>query len=375
MRNTIFPLLLIGIISCTSSPQGSTGDVSLQDSLSTDTTHRLTLLFAGDMMQHITQIEAAACADGSYDYTDCFRYIEHEIQQADMAFANLEVTLGGRPYRGYPCFSAPDEYLWAIRHAGFDGLLTANNHSMDRGRRGLVRTIQMIDSLQMHHVGTYVDTIARQQLYPLILEKKGIKVAILNYTYDTNGIPVDSPSIVNLIQREVMAKDIQKARSLQPDAIIACMHWGDEYTLTPNRQQRDLADWLLQQGVTHVIGGHPHVVQPLEVRTDSITGGRHLVAYSLGNLLSNMSRQDTDGGLLLRLTLEKDSTTRLADCAYSLVWVTRPVVSGHKVHRLYPAANPPDSLNEEERMLLEKFTHSARELFNKENQGIREYTF
>lgn len=118
-------------------------------------------------MQHQGQINAARTATGGYDYSSYFEYVKDEIQSADFAIANLEVTLGGKPYKGYPAFSAPDEYLTAIHNAGFNVLITANNHSLDRGRKGLERTIQLIDSLKIPHAGTYLNAEERENKYPL----------------------------------------------------------------------------------------------------------------------------------------------------------------------------------------------------------------
>lgn len=133
---------------------------------------RITLLFVGDLMQHQAQIDAARTPQGTYDYSPCFSLVKEQIAQADIAIGNLEVTLGGRPYKGYPAFSAPDEYLKAIKDAGFDILLTANNHCLDRGKQGLERTLLMLDSLNIPHAGTYRDSADRRSSYPLIIEKK-----------------------------------------------------------------------------------------------------------------------------------------------------------------------------------------------------------
>lgn len=344
-----------------------------EEAAAPDTTRRITLLFAGDLMQHITQINAACTADGGYNYDSYFESLQEYISSFDLALANLEVTLGGKPYTGYPTFSAPDEYLTAIRSAGFDVLTTANNHCCDRGRRGVERTIHMLDSLGISHLGTYSDSLSRAQSFPLIVEKNGFRIALLNYTYGTNGIPVPKPNCVNLIDRAQMALDIKRAQGMKPDVIIAVMHWGIEYAMVPNAEQRELADWLFAQGVDHVIGGHPHVVQPVEVRTDA-KGGRHVLAYSLGNFISNQMMENSDGGMMVSLTLEKDSTVRLADCDYSLCWVSRPVVSHKKNHRLLPVGYPDSLLNAEERRLMGRFATNARRLFEKHNQGdIREH--
>lgn len=381
MRHFSLLALLLLSFSCTSVSQEKRDTVSnnnLNPVLSSNdstATSRITLLFAGDLMQHQAQINAARTPAG-YDYSDCFKLVKEEICRADIAIANLEVTLGGKPYRGYPAFSAPDEYLSAIRDAGFDVLITANNHCLDRGKKGLERTILMLDSLRIPYAGTYTNAEMRKQRYPLLLEKNGFRIALLNYTYGTNGIPVSPPNVVNYIDKEIITQDIEAAKAMTPDAIIACMHWGDEYQSLPNKEQTSLADWLLQQGVTHIIGSHPHVVQPMELRTDSITGKRHVVAYSLGNFISNMSNRRTDGGLLFKLELKKDSTAvRVAKCEYSLVWTSRPALSRKKNFVLYPVSYPADSLSVTERNHLKIFTNDAHALFSKHNKGIKEYTF
>ena len=357
---------LLSMVGCNTERRGTD-----KDSTATDTTARITLLFAGDLMQHITQINAARIDGDKYDYTDCFALVRPLIEEADIAIGNFEVTLGGKPYRGYPCFSAPDDYVLAIRDAGFDVLLTANNHCLDSGRKGLERTIRMLDSLRIPHCGTYATPAARQKEYPLLIEKKGFRLALLNYTYGTNGLVVKEPNVVNYIDTTIIARDIVAAQAMQPDAIICCIHWGQEYQTRQNREQEQLADWLLAHGVTHIIGSHPHVVQPIEVRSTEETG-RHLVVYSLGNYLSNMMKKNCDGGLMVTLELEKDSVTRMKDASYQLVWVSRPIVSHKKVHRLIPTSYPDSLLNTEEQRLRRIFYESAREIFRLHNKGISE---
>ena len=345
-------------------------------SLSAQEFGRITLLFAGDLMQHQGQIDAARQPDGSYDYTPCFQYVKEEVSRADVAIANLEVTLAGRPYRGYPQFSAPDEYAQAVKEAGFDLLLTANNHCLDRRQKGLERTIRVLDSLQIPSVGTYTDKSDRELRYPLIIERNGFRIALLAYTYATNGIEVQAPNIVNYIDKDQIIEDIRKARLQKADVIIACMHWGIEYRMLPEYQERQMADWLIAQGVDHVIGGHPHVLQPMEIRPDDYTAARHVVVYSLGNYISNMSAPNTDGGAMLKLELKRiGHITALADCSYSLVWTSRPSLRGGGNYLLYPAANPPGHLTETESKRLDNFLFTARNLFKNNNIDIGEYFF
>lgn len=370
--------------------------VVLLYSVTLSSQERITLLFVGDLMQHQAQIDAAHVSEGKYDYSSCFSLIKEQISQADLAIGNLEVTLGGRPYRGYPMFSAPDEYLQAIKDAGFDILLTANNHCLDRGKKGMERTIQLLDSSGIRYAGTYKNLSERRQRYPLFINRNGFRIALLNYTYGTNGIKATSPNIVNYIDKNTILQDIQSAKARQPDAIIACMHWGEEYQSLPNREQRELANWLLQQGVTHIIGSHPHVIQPMELRTNGTE--QHIIVYSLGNFISNMSKANTDGGLIFTLQLEKhplpqpirpsytgQSQTPLPDsnplpfpycrvsyCGYNLVWTGRPELTKEKNNILYPASFPTEHLTPEARKHLEIFVKSSRKLLQQHNIGIYE---
>lgn len=370
--------------------------ISLLYSVTLSSQERITLLFVGDLMQHQAQIDAARTSGGKYDYSSYFSLVKKEISRADIAIGNLEVTLGGKPYRGYPTFSAPDEYLQAIKDAGFDVLLTANNHCLDRGKKGLERTIAQMDSLSIPHAGTYRNSMERRQHYPLFIRKKGFCIAILNYTYGTNGIKASAPNIVNYINKETILKDIHSAQAVRPDAIIACMHWGEEYQSLPNHAQRELADWLLEQGVTHIIGSHPHVIQPMELRKDG--NQQHAVVYSLGNFISNMSAANTDGGLIFTLELEKYPLpnpihplqnnlsyspslkpfvssfpfSRVVRCGYTLVWTARPTLTGEKNYILYPSYSSADNLPESARNRLNIFIKNSRNLLLQHNTGIYE---
>ena len=185
--------------------------------------------------------------------------------------------------------------------------------------------------------------------------------------------------IVNYIDKKIMQQDIDTARTWQPDAIIACMHWGNEYQSLPSREQRQLADWLLEQGVTHIIGSHPHVIQPMELRTDTLTGTQHAIVYSLGNFISNMSNVNTDGGLVFTLELEKDTVTpsipniRTRHCGYNLVWTARPTLTKEKNYIIYPTDSTSVSkLPEAARNHLNIFVKNSRKLLQQHNVGIKE---
>lgn len=265
----------------------------------------ISIYFAGDIMQHEAQLKAALRADGTYDYTGCFTQVTPEIEAADIAVCNFETTLGGAPYSGYPQFCSPDELAAAVRDAGFDIFLTANNHCLDRRTRGLVRTLDVLDSLGIPHLGTYRDLAERDSLYPYIIERNSMRIALLNYTYATNGIPVAAPCIVNYIDTTQIKADVIRARQLHADCIIACMHWGTEYRLEPDKSQKMLEEWLYSIGVDHIIGGHPHVVQPVRTLPHRYHAGSSLTVWSLGNYISNMSAPHTFQGLAVTTRLIK----------------------------------------------------------------------
>lgn len=331
----------------------------------------LSLLIAGDLMQHMPQIKAARLPDGSYNYEECFAGIKAEVERADVAVANFETTLAGPPYSGFPKFSAPDDFLKGVLDAGFDIMLTANNHCVDTHRKGLERTLAMMDSLGMRHLGTYRNRAERERDYPFLLEKNGVRIVLLCFTYGTNGLPVPEPCLVNMMDTTLIAADIEKARRMKPDAIIALPHWGIEYETLPSKAQKDMARWLLQHGVDHIIGGHPHVAQPVEL----LNNKQNLIAWSMGNVVSNQSKPNTYGGYMVRLDFTKnDSLTWLSDHSYSLYWVSRPPDNGYRhQYRILPIDYPDSLLTTTEKTLRSAIRGSMRKLMKEHGRGeIRE---
>ena len=329
----------------------------------------VSLLFVGDLMQHQAQIDAATRADGNYDYTHCFSLVRARITHADLAIGNLEVTLGGEPYRGYPQFSAPDEYLYAIKDVGFDILATANNHSLDRRRKGLERTLSLIDSAGLHAVGTYRNADDRKERYPLIVEKNGLRIAFLCATYGTNGIDTTPPNIVNRFDRQKLETDIHTARTMKADVIIAILHWGNEYQQQPSHAQRELAQWLISQGVDHIIGSHPHVIQPIEQIPHSEYPTQHAVVYSLGNYVSNMSITHGDVGLAVELVIEKiGHTTRLKNLIPHLVWTERAALSRSGDFRIIPEDTIPLDLTYDARQRMNQAIEREKNFLRSTNK-------
>ncbi len=286
----------------------------------------LTIVFAGDIMGHDSQIKSAyqdSCK--CYVYEPVFKYIKDYISSADIAIGNLEVTLGGPPYKGYPQFSSPDALAIEAQKAGFDVMATANNHSMDRGSKGLARTIRVLDSIGLLHLGTYTGPDVKKAFHPLIMEKNNIKLALLNYTYGTNGLKVHPPQIVNYIDRSQIKTDLEKAEKAEVDFIIVFMHWGLEYQREESEKQRQLATFMFNNGADAIIGSHPHVVQPIKYYTfDWDTVRSYPVVYSLGNFVSNQRAQYKDGGIMAELHLSKGTQNNSIDSLlYMPYWVWR----------------------------------------------------
>ncbi len=305
------------------------------------------LIFAGDLMGHMPQHNAALQKDGTYDYSPCFRYVKDYVQSADLAILNLEVPLDGKPYSGYPQFSAPDALAEDARNAGFDIMTTANNHCMDRGKHGLQRTLQALDRMGIPHLGTYVDRAQHDAEHPLMVDVKGLRLALLTYTYGTNGIPAVEPNVVNLIDTAEMARDLRVAKEKGADYVITLIHWGIEYVVKANREQEQTARWLLEHGSDAVIGGHPHVVQNFTLDANP-KNDRYpeIVVYSMGNLVSNQRDVNTDGGIMIELTLTKTQGSSAIEqsCRYMPYWVHRGTVDSLYQYYIVPStdavANP-----------------------------------
>jgi poly-gamma-glutamate synthesis protein (capsule biosynthesis protein) len=313
----------------------SSGYLSAQDTL--------TLTFIGDVMMHQTQINSAKTLNG-YQLDDCFSYISSHLSAADITVANLEVTLAGAPYSGYPQFCAPDALPEALQRAGVDVLLTANNHACDKGKKGVERTLQVLDSLHFLHTGTFYDSLSRDSATPLLLTHNNIEMALLNYTYGTNGIAVPPPTVVNLIDTLQMLTDIERAKALQPDIIAVAIHWGDEYQLYPNEKQRNLADFLARNGVRLIIGSHPHVLQSIELLYAADSTVETVVVYSLGNFISNMTAANTDIGALVNIRLVKCNDEIIIDhVGYTYAWTYKPQVEGKRRFYVLPAADYEDN--------------------------------
>jgi len=342
---------------------------------------KISLLFIGDIMGHDEQIWSAENREThAFNYDDVFRYIKPVITEADIAIANFEVTLAGPPYMGYPQFSSPADLAVACKDAGIDYLVTANNHAADRGKKGIISTINKLDSIEIPHTGTFLNSTSHDSLTPLMIHRNGASIALLNYTYSTNGIKVPEPVIVNMLDKELINNDVNKAKNKKADIIILFLHWGTEYDTIPSKSQTDLAEYFQSLGVDMVIGSHPHVLQKMIRTKNTTTGKEDVVVYSLGNFISNQRKPKTDGGSMVRIELTKNSDKySISTAGYYLTWVYTPIEKYRKKFFILPCSefeNKPDFFDKPEAFfLMKKFIGDSRDLLNKQNINIKEYIF
>ncbi len=285
----------------------------------------LTVRIMGDIMMHQKQIENARCDDGSYNFDSYFRFIEEEIEEADISIANMEFTLAGEPYSGYPCFSAPDSFADYLAGCGFDVWLAANNHIFDKGTAGAERTLEIYRRLSRTHGILFTGIAGNEEELrannPLTIRRKGIKLALINLTYGTNqGLQTYWPKTNYMGEKGKLEGVFSKAHEEDADFIIALPHWGPEYVLRHSEKQEEEALWLAGKGADWIIGMHPHVIQD----TACVKGVP--VAYSLGNAVSNMSAANTQLELMatIRIVREKNGDLRALPMELEYLWCSRP---------------------------------------------------
>lgn len=280
-------------------------------------TDTLTIYIIGDIMSHQSQIDGGI----KYGFGTFLNHIAHNVESADIAIGNMEYTLSGPPYTGYPSFCAPDDYTLYLRDIGFDVLLTANNHILDKGYRGLNRTFSVLDTLKgVQYTGMSRTPQEDKERYPLIVECKGIKIAIINFTYGTNTKPSKDWPKINRIDRDDILAAINRAKAKEADLVLAFPHWGIEYKFKHNQNQESLAEFMVENGVHAVIGGHPHYVQDMQWMGDVP------VIYSLGDAVSNMDGMAARTGLAvtLKIALQRGEKPRILPPQYEFLWNSRP---------------------------------------------------
>lgn len=330
-------------------------------------TSTATIRSAGDVLIHVPVYTAAKTSDG-YNFDNVFTYTESLIEDCDYFVANLETTLAGtgRPYSGFPRFNSPDAIVTALKKAGVDCLLTANNHTFDKNGEGVLRTQKVVKEAGLDYTGTREKEEDKKYL---IAEVNDINFGMICYTYETpsaegrkalNGLLVDTETapLINSFNPDSPAefyKDLKsqmkKMKKNGAEVIVVYLHWGEEYTLSPNKEQTAIAQKLCNMGVDVIIGGHPHVVEPVDLITSADGKHKTVCVYSLGNVLSNQRRAymglktgHTEDGLTFEMTFSKysDGTVTFDSVKSIPTWVHVYTEGGRKVYNIVPLSKNMD---------------------------------
>ena len=298
----------------------------------------ITLTATGDILMHNTQFWGAQQDDGTYNFNSFFSPVEHLIKAGDYASTNFEAPMAGPEsgYSSYPLFNSPDAIAASFKNAGFDLVVTANNHILDRGYKGAIRTLEVLQRASLDTTGCF--SSPEKQNSPLIITIRGIKVGYIAYTYGLNGIPLpkNAPYLVNILNPDKVLADISNLRP-QVDILVLVLHWGEEYSQQPTDQQKDLAVKFLEAGADVILGSHPHVLNPMEVM--NINGKKKFVIYSMGNFISAQNGLERNSGIVLNLKFQKDfdsTSTTLTEVSYVPTYSHSYLSNGKLQYRVVP---------------------------------------
>lgn len=347
---------------------------NILNTIQVDSLVTIKLSFVGDIMCHSPQIDFARINPDSFDFKPSFGVVKKYFDESDLVFGNFETVTAGRKerYTGYPLFNSPDELIEALKYAGFDVLFTSNNHSLDRGIKGVERTIDIIKQNNLIPVGTFITKNERDSA--LIIEKNGIRIGLLAYTYGLNGnlLPKIKSFAVNLIDTVLIRRDIENLQNVKPDLILVYYHFGEEYSQKPSKYQRDIVEKTILYGADLIIGSHPHVIQPIEhFHSSKNRIGKGVIAYSLGNFISNQRWRYSDAGVILNIQISKNifnDSLWIDDTSIIPTWVYKGVLGEKKEFVILPADTSrfeiiPKYLKENELFLMNQSFYDTKKMF------------
>jgi len=315
-----------------------------------DSSVTISISVVGDLMCHAPQFEYARVEKDSFDFSPVYRNVKKYLESSDFTFGNLETVTAGKEsggYTGYPFFNTPTSYITALKDVGFDLLVTANNHSLDRSEKGILKTINEINKRNLKFVGTYTSQKDRDSIR--IFDVKGIKIAVLAYSYGTNGNPIPKGKnyLINLIDYDLIENDIKSAKVNGAELVLVHFHFGEEYQREPVQFQKDVVNKTIELGADIIIGGHPHVLQPVNFyKTQSAKLDSGFVAYSMGNFFSNQRDRYKDAGMILTINIKKDNVNNkieISEVKYLPTWVFKGNTTKGKEYLIMPSTNIADT--------------------------------
>jgi poly-gamma-glutamate capsule biosynthesis protein CapA/YwtB (metallophosphatase superfamily) len=310
----------------------------------------ISISVVGDLMCHSPQYDYARVSSDSFDFDPVFKDVTSILSSSDFTFGNLETITAGKEYggySGYPRFNTPKSYISALARAGFDLLVTANNHSLDRGEIGVIRTIEEIKKNHLSYVGSFSSEKDRDSIR--IYNINGVKLSVLAYSYGTNGniIPKGKSYLVNLINFNLIANDISKARAEGAELVLVHYHFGKEYKREPVQFQTDVVNNTILLGADLIIGGHPHVLEPAKFfKTQNAKLDTGFVAYSMGNFISNQRKRYTDAGMILTLKIYKNfisNKIQIKEVNFIPTWVYKGIIANKNEYLILPSTTKIDS--------------------------------
>jgi poly-gamma-glutamate capsule biosynthesis protein CapA/YwtB (metallophosphatase superfamily) len=353
-------------------------DFHQEKTLPKDSVVTVTISTVGDLMCHSVEYNYAKVSPDSFNFNPFFNYIKPYLSRSDFLFGNMETVLAGKKegYSGYPLFNSPSDFLAPLKNVGFNLITTANNHALDKGSEGLLRTIRELKKYKLNYDGTFNSQHDRDSIR--IFNIKGLRTALLAYTYGTNGNPIPKGKnyLINIIDTTLIKKDILSARKDCAEIVIVYFHFGHEYSRTPSDFQKTIVNKTIKYGADIIIGGHPHVIQPVEYfKTKHAKLDSGFVAYSVGNFLSNQRWRYSDAGVILTIHITKNFNTDsiyISKVSYIPTWVYKGKTKEGNKYMILSAqlTNADSSLT----FLTKKDKFKMKQAFNDTKNILTKYT-
>lgn len=353
----------------------------IKETVRSDSVNAVSLSAVGDIMCHSTQFKFAKVNEDSFDFKPVYQFIRPYLSQADITVGNLETVFAGKKngYKGYPVFNTPDDFLEGLKFAGFDLLYTANNHVLDQGSKGITRTLEKIKYNYMESVGTNLSEKGKNYK---IINKNGLKIAFLAYSYSLNGFSISSDKnyMINSIDKEKITRDIKLVKNDNPDVILVYYHFGNEYEKSPSPYQRDVVQFTINAGVDIIIASHPHVMQPVEFfKTKGGNLDSGFVAYSLGNFISNQRWRYSDASVILNFEISKNlykDSVYLSDVSYLPLWVYKGEYKGKNSYLILPSEisleeSTPEFLSRKDLELMKESYYDTQNIICGKSKKLR----